>query len=109
VLDDPGWCPDKGGGHARGEGDLVGDSQVAGDGEGVLARGERGMCPTDFLLLGECSVFDLTCSLCFKPCRDEGRADGELVELAGEQGADESPGLEESDRNASTGKDCNVG
>lgn len=53
MLDDPGWCPASGGGQARGDGDLVGDSQVAGDGEGVLASGDNGMCPTDFLLFGE--------------------------------------------------------
>jgi len=57
-----------------------------------------------------------------RPCKDDGRADGEQDELAGEQGADESPGLEESDCNASKGNDdvtedagtcdtkgCNVG
>lgn len=38
-------------GNAKGLGDLVGDAGK-GEGEGVRASGESGMCPTDFLLLG---------------------------------------------------------
>lgn len=37
---------------ARGEGDLVGEMGM-GEGEGVLASGERGMWPTDLRLEGE--------------------------------------------------------
>ena len=64
-----------------------------GDGDGVRAKGESGMCPTDFLRFGECGVLVLTCNLYFRPCREEGLADGEVVPLApGEQGT-ESAGL----------------
>lgn len=49
VLEDPGWCPM---GRARGEGDRVGEMGI-GEGEGVRARGDRGMWPTDFLRDGE--------------------------------------------------------
>ena len=52
---------------ARGDGDLVGEMGM-GEGEGVRARGERGMWPTDFRLDGECMVLALTCNLCFNPC-----------------------------------------
>lgn len=80
VLELPGWCPI---GKARGLGDLVGDAGK-GEGEGVRARGERGICPTDFLLLGTvaeqdgpdvCRAFGqpVECNLCFKPCKVEGR------------------------------------
>ena len=42
ALEDPGWCPDRG--SARGEGVLVGDIGAGiGPGEGVLARGDKGM------------------------------------------------------------------
>ena len=60
---------------ARGEGDLVGEMGM-GEGEGVRARGERGMWPTDLRLEGEWRVLALTCNLCFsplRPCRDDGR------------------------------------
>lgn len=55
------------------------------------------MWPTDFLRLGEWSVF--TCSLCFSPCKEEGLVDVEvgvtaLAPEAGEQGV-ESAGLED--------------
>ena len=33
-----------------------------GDGDGVRAKGDKGICPTDFLRFGECGVFVLTCS-----------------------------------------------
>lgn len=52
VLDDPGWCPAGGGGKARGLGDRVGD-EGTGDGDGVLAKGDRGMWPTDLRRFGE--------------------------------------------------------
>jgi hypothetical protein len=66
-----------------------------GDGDGVRAKGDKGICPTDFLRFGECGVFVLTCSLYLRPWREEGLADGDVVPLApGEQGT-ESAGLEE--------------
>ena len=37
---------------AKGLGDRVGDEEI-GEGEGVLARGLSGMCPTDLRRLGE--------------------------------------------------------
>lgn len=37
---------------AKGLGDRVGDEEI-GDGDGVLAKGLNGMCPTDFLRFGE--------------------------------------------------------
>lgn len=69
-------------GNAKGLGDLVGEAGN-GEGEGVLANGERGICPTDFLLLctaGEqtgpaaCKAFGhpVVWSLCFRPCKVEG-------------------------------------
>lgn len=74
VLELPGWCPT---GNANGLGDLVGDAGN-GDGDGVLANGLNGICPTDFLRLGTfvghdglaaCKLFEheLECNLCFKP------------------------------------------
>lgn len=45
----PGWWPR---GSDRGEGERVGE-EGRGEGEGVRAKGERGMCPTDFRLEGE--------------------------------------------------------
>lgn len=76
VLELPGWCPT---GNANGLGDLVGEAG-SGDGEGVRARGDRGMWPTDLRRLGTleglaaCRVFEqaLVCSLCLRPCRVEG-------------------------------------
>lgn len=57
--------------------------EVIGDGDGVLASGESGMWPTDFLL-GEWNV---CVSLCFRPWRELGRGKwGRWVELAGELG-----------------------
>ena len=55
ALDEPGWWPR---GSARGLGDLVGETGK-GDGDGVLAKGDRGMCPTDFRLEGECKFLVL--------------------------------------------------
>lgn len=69
VLELPGWCPDE---KINGLGDLVGD-WGSGDGDGVLAKGDNGMCPTDLRRLGECKFFVTECSLCFKPCNVEGR------------------------------------
>lgn len=96
MLEEPGWWPS---GRARGEGDLVGDIG-RGLGEGVRARGERGMCPTDLRLDGECKFLVLMCSLCFRPWRDEGRAEEEDEGPAGEHGAElsqDSPGEEMGD------------
>ncbi len=59
----------------EGEGDLVGDVHTTGEGEGVLAKGDSGIWPTDFLLLGECRDLVLTF---LRPCRDDGRFDKEL-------------------------------
>ena len=53
AWEEPGWWPR---GSDRGEGDLVGELG-SGEGEGVLARGERGMWPTDFRREGECRFF----------------------------------------------------
>jgi len=51
VLELPGWCP---AGNANGLGDRVGDDDDgSGDGEGVLANGDNGICPTDFRRFGE--------------------------------------------------------
>lgn len=76
VLDEPGWWPTTG--NANGEGDRVGEAGK-GDGEGVRASGDNGMCPTDFLRLGTdvevvCKFFVLpvVCSLCFNPCKVDG-------------------------------------
>jgi hypothetical protein len=45
-----------------------------GDGEGVLANGDNGMTQTDFLRLDDGDLPDpIECSLCFKPCRLDGR------------------------------------
>lgn len=78
VLELPGWCPI---GNARGLGERVGDAG-RGEGEGVRASGESGICPTDFRRLGTlgheglavCNVFEHPdeCSLCFNPCKVEG-------------------------------------
>jgi hypothetical protein len=48
VLEEPGWWPTIG--RARGEG----EREVGrGEGDGVRARGEKGMWPTDLRRLGE--------------------------------------------------------
>ena len=62
-------------GKARGEGDLVGEvAATRTDGEGVRARGERGILPHDFLLgEGKLVFLKVLTSLCFKPCNDDGR------------------------------------
>lgn len=44
--------------HASGDGDLVGEEQINADGDGVLAKGDKGMFPIDFLRLGDCRGFD---------------------------------------------------
>ena len=94
------WCVPRG--RARGLGDLVGLMGGIGLGLGVLAKGLRGMCPTDFRLEGDCRVLVFTPNLClcFNPCKDEGLVVVEPVNEAavvtGEHGA-ESAGLDESD------------
>lgn len=55
-----------------------------GDGEGVRARGDRGILCTD---LRRCGDLRLCARLCLSPCRELGRQNCE--ELAGELGADE--------------------
>lgn len=55
-------------GNAKGLGLLVGLAG-SGDGLGVLAKGDKGMCPTDFLRFGEWIFFAAVCNLCFKPCK----------------------------------------
>lgn len=82
ACEDPGWWPR---GRDRGEGDRVGE-EGRGEGEGVLARGERGMWPTDFRREGECKFLVLMCNLCLSPCSELGLGDAP----AGEQGAEES-------------------
>ena len=92
ALEEPGWWPERG--SARGEGVLVGEMGGGrGPGEGVRARGDRGMWPTDFLLEGEWRFLVLMWSLCFRPWREEGRV--EVEALAGEHGAEESSEGEE--------------
>ena len=52
VFEAPGmWCVPRG--RAKGLGDLVGLMGGMGLGLGVLAKGLRGMCPTDFRLEGD--------------------------------------------------------
>lgn len=92
MLEAPGWWPTSG--KANGDGDLVGD-EGKGDGDGVRAKGESGIWPTDLrrfgseLLLVVCSVFSppagllafpppaitavAACSLCLRPWRVDGR------------------------------------
>lgn len=62
----------------RGLGLRVGEVAI-GEGDGVLASGDRGMLCTDFLLCGDLMV----CSLCFSPCKELGRenCDGAAGEL----------------------------
>jgi hypothetical protein len=68
VLELPGWWP---AGNANGLGDRVGDDG-SGDGEGVLANGDNGMCPTDFRRFGEWMLLAAVWSLCLRPCNVEG-------------------------------------
>ena len=89
VLEEPGWWPM---GRASGEGERVGETG-RGEGDGVRARGERGMWPTDLRRLGEWRFLVLMWSLCFRPWREEGRV--EVEALAGEHGAEESSEGEE--------------
>jgi len=72
VLELPGWWP-AAKASGEGEGDLVGDTgrgRGNGEGDGVLARGESGMWPTDFLLA---ELLLAECSLCLSPCSVDGR------------------------------------
>lgn len=77
-------------------------------GDGVRARGERGMWPTDLRLEGECKFLVLMWSLCFKPWSEEGRADEDDDEgPAGEHGAElsqDSPGEEMGDSGRGDGE-----
>jgi hypothetical protein len=79
-----------------GEGDLVGDTGT-GEGEGVRARGDRGMCPIDFLLLGEWSVLVFTWSLCLRPCSEDGLVEGETAAGPPGEPGSESAGLHEDE------------
>ena len=85
VCELPGWWPM---GKANGEGDLVGEIAGSGNtcGEGVLANGDSGIWPHDFLL-GERKVWT---NLCFRPCKVDGLEKlGGLFELfAGELGTE---------------------
>ena len=67
-----------------------------GEGEGVRAKRLKGICPTDFLRLGEWRVLVFTPSLCLRPCKLDGRVLGEVTDEAGEHGV-ESTGLDDSD------------
>jgi hypothetical protein len=92
VLDDPGTCT------AMGDGDRVGEASGSGDGDGVRASGDSGMWPTDLRRLGECSAFVLACSLCLRPCREDGLAvDGDGMEPAAGEHGSESAGEDDSD------------
>ena len=78
-----------------------------GPGEGVLARGERGMWPTDLRREGEWRFLVLMCSLCLSPCREEGRAEAEGAGPAGEPQAElspDSPGEEMGDSDRGEGE-----
>ena len=44
----------------------------------------------------------MTCNLCFNPCRDEGRVEGDVDPLAGEQGEEESADESEGGAGEST-------
>lgn len=68
VLELPGWWPVE---NVKGLGDRVGDCG-SGEGDGVLARGDSGICPTDLRLFGECKFLVTECSLCLSPCRVDG-------------------------------------
>lgn len=85
VLELPGWWPAE---NVSGLGDRVGDCG-SGDGDGVRARGDNGMWPTDLRLLGECRFLVAECSLCLSPCNVDGRWYGELGVTVGDELADE--------------------
>lgn len=87
VLELPGWWPAE---NVSGLGDRVGDCG-SGDGDGVRASGDRGMCPTDLRRLGECRFLVTECSLCLSPCNVDGRwyGVGELGVTVGDELADE--------------------
>ena len=111
TLDDPGWWPADIG-SARGEGVLVGEMGGGrGPGEGVLASGDRGMWPADFLREGEWRFLVLMHSLCLRPCREEGRVEEEDEETGmegevREQSAEAvwSPGEETGDSDSGEGE-----
>ena len=85
TLEDPGWWPADIG-SARGDGVRVGEMGGGrGPGEGVLARGDRGIWPADFLREGEWRFLVLMHSLCLRPCREEGRVEEE-EEVTGAEG-----------------------
>lgn len=72
-----GWCT-WWMGNASGLGERVGDTGSGcccgrGDGDGVRARGDSGMCPADFLRDGECRLFAFDSRLFLSPCSDDGR------------------------------------
>lgn len=69
VLELPGWWPAE---NVSGLGDRVGDCG-SGDGDGVRAKGDSGMWPTDLRRLGECRFLVAECSLCLSPCNVDGR------------------------------------
>lgn len=73
ALEEPGWWPQDSG-RASGDGVRVGEiGGGIGPGDGVRASGDSGMCPTDFRREGEWRFLVLMCSLCLRPCREEGR------------------------------------
>lgn len=64
-----------------------------GEGDGVRARGDRGIWPTDFRLLGDRKLFTLV-TLWLMTCRDDGRwwsVDDPAGELGTEDVGDEDP------------------
>lgn len=87
VFELPGWWPDE---NVSGLGERVGDCG-RGDGDGVRANGDSGMCPTDLRRLGEWRFLVAECSLCLSPCNVDGRCDGvgELGVTVGDEFADE--------------------
>lgn len=92
-------------GKANGLGDLVGDTGIGGwgDGEGVRASGDRGMCPADLRRLGECIFFATECNLFFSPWSDEGRGKCGWNPLAGLFGVVELGELDGVERGESDG------
>lgn len=95
VLELPGWWPAE---NVRGLGDRVGDCGK-GDGDGVRASGDSGMCPTDLRLFGECRFLVAECNLCLSPCNVDGRWYGvaEFGVIVGDELADELDELVEDD------------
>ena len=68
-------------------------------GLGVRANGLKGICPTDFLLEGECKVLVLTAAnlcLCFRPWSELGLV-WLVTGVTGEHGAESEAGLDESE------------